>query len=86
MVSTTKYAKKVNNKDKNSENVCSICTWLRSGIQLILKKFKIIKFINNKRGQIGKPIENEELMAYLVDISIILNNNGFPFKNNIKYI
>lgn len=46
----------------------------------------MIEFINKKKGQARKLVENEEVMAYLADIRIILNNNGLLFKNNVKYI
>lgn len=47
---------------------------------------KIIRFINIKRGQTKKPLRNEKIKVYLANILIVLNNNSFSFKNNVKYI
>lgn len=46
----------------------------------------MIQFISSKKKQARKPVENKEVMAYLMDIPVVLNDNGLSFKNNIKYV
>ena len=84
-VGTIKYAKKADREQVNPESVRSTCTRSRSGIQSNKNEFKIIGFINSKRGQTGEPIGDKKFMAYLEDTQIVLNDNRLPFKNNIKY-
>ena len=57
----------------------------RSGIQSIQSGFKSIEFNDGKRRQAGMPVDNENTMAYMADISIEQDNNGFSFENNVKY-
>lgn len=45
----------------------------------------MIKFTNNKREQVEKPIDYKEVLAYLADIPVVVNNNSFLFENNIEY-
>lgn len=45
----------------------------------------MIGIINSKKRQAGEWVKNKDVMAYLVDILVILNNNGLPFNNNIEY-
>lgn len=45
----------------------------------------MIGFTNSKRGQVREPVGNEEIMAYLADKPVILNDNSFSFKNNVEY-
>lgn len=85
LVDTTEYAKKANKEKIHLESVCSTYIRLGSGIQLIQSRFKVIRFTNSKRGQVGKLVKSKEVMAYLVDTPVVLNNNGFSFKNNIEY-
>ena len=41
--------------------------------------------MNSKRGQARKSVGVEEFMVYLADIPVVLNDNSFPFKNNVEY-
>lgn len=45
----------------------------------------MIKFTNSKRKQAGELVGDKEFMAYLADISVILNKNDLSFKNNVEY-
>ena len=45
----------------------------------------MIGFTNNKSGQVEKPVENEKLIVYLTNTTVVLNNNGLLFKNNVEY-
>ena len=47
--------------------------------------FKVIEFTNSERRQAGEPVGDEEFIAYLADTLVVLNDNGFPFKNNVEY-
>lgn len=85
-VNTIEYTKKAMSEQMNLKNVCSTCIQSRSVIQSTQNKFKLIGFTNNKKEQAGKAIKDNEFMTYLVDIPVILNNNGLSFKNNIEYI
>lgn len=46
----------------------------------------MIEFTNSKKGQIEKLVENKKVIVYLVNIPIVLTNNSYLSKNNIKYI
>ncbi len=45
----------------------------------------MIGFMNSERGQAGEPVGDEEVIAYLADKLIILNDNSLPLKNNVEY-
>lgn len=45
----------------------------------------MIGLTNSKKKQAKELGRNEEIMAYLVDKLVILNNNSLLFKNNVKY-
>ena len=84
-VGTAKYMEKANREQVNPWSVCSTCNQSRSGIQSTQSGFKVIELTNSERGQAGKLVEDEEFMVYLADIPVVLNDNGFPFKNNVEY-
>ena len=84
-VGIAEYAKKVDGEQVNPESVRNTCTWSRSGIQSSQGGFKVIKFTNSKREQARKLVGDEEFMAYLPDIPVVLNDNDLPFKNNVEY-
>ena len=84
-VGIVEYAEKVDKEQMNLESVRNTCTRSRSGIQSIQSRFKVIMFTNSKRGQAGEPVRDEELMVYLTNIPVVLNDNGLFFKNNVKY-
>lgn len=84
LINIIEYVKKVNKENINSENVHNTCTWSRLRIQSIQNRFKIIEFINNKKEQIRESVRNKEVIAYLADILVILNNNGLLNKNNVE--
>ncbi len=84
-VGTAKYAEKTDKEQVNPENVRSTCTRSRSGIQSTQSGFKEIRFTNSERGQVGEPVGGEEVMAYLADKPVVLNDNDLPFKNNVEY-
>lgn len=85
-VSTIKYLKKANKKKMNSESIYNSCIRSKLRIQSTQSGFKVIEFTNNKRKQVGKLIINKKVITYLMDIGMIVNDNGFLFKNNIKFI
>ncbi len=85
-VGTAEYAEKAYGEQVNSDSVRSTCTRSRSGIQSTQNGFKVIGFTNSEKKQAEEPVRDEEVMAYLVDKPVILNDNGFPFKNNVKYV
>lgn len=64
----------------------STCTRSRSRIQSNQSRFKVIRFTNSKREQAGKPVGDKKFMAYMANTMVVLNDNGFSFKNNIEYI
>lgn len=70
----------------NPQNIYIISIWSKSEIQLFQSDFKLIEFDDGKRRQAGKPVENKNTMVYMTDISVIIKNNYFPFKNNIEYV
>ncbi len=84
-VGTAEYAEKTDGEQVNPESVRSTWTWSRSGIQSTQSGFKVIKFTNSERRQAGEPVGDDEVMAYLADKPVVLNNNGLPFKNNVEY-
>ncbi len=45
----------------------------------------MIGFTNNERGQAREPVGDEEVIAYLADKPVVLNDNGLLFKNNVEY-
>ena len=69
----------------NPESMRSTYTRSRSGIQSTQSGFKVIGFTNSERGQAGKPVGDKEVMAYLTDKPVVLNDNGLTFKNNVEY-
>ena len=85
LISTAEYIQKADGEQINRESMHSTCTWSRSGIQSTQSGFKVIRFINNKRKQVEKPIRDEKFIAYLADTPVVLNDNGLLFKNNIEY-
>lgn len=82
----TEYAKKANRKKMNLKSIYNTYTRSKLGIQSTQNEFKVIRFITSKRKQIGDPVGNKKIIVYLIDILVILNNNGLLFKNNIEYI
>lgn len=67
------------------ENICNIFSQLRSGIQLIQNRFKLIKFGDSLRIQTRKPVEYKDIVAGIGNILVVEENNCLLFKNNIKY-
>ena len=45
----------------------------------------MIEFINSQRRQAGELIGDEEFMAYVADIPVVINDNSLSFKNNVEY-
>ena len=84
-VGTAEYVEKADEEQVNTNGVRSTCTRSRSRIQSTQSGFKVIEFTNSVRRQAGEPVGDEEFMAYLADTLVVLNDNGFPFKNNIEY-
>ncbi len=66
------------------ESVRSITSWSRLGIQSTQSGFKLIRFNDGRRGQAREPVEDEDAMADVADISVDADNQ-LPFKNNVKY-
>ncbi len=69
----------------NPESMRSTYTRSRSGIQSTQSGFKVIGFTNSERWQAGKPVGDKEVMAYLADKLVVLNDNGLTFMNNVEY-
>ncbi len=66
------------------ENMHSITSQSRSGIQSTPSGFKLIKFNDSKRGQAREPIRDKDAMADCADIPGDADNR-LPFKNNVEY-
>lgn len=78
----------INSINKHLEIKYTTSIGSRSGIQSIQNEFKLIKFDNNKRRQVGRLVVKKNTMAHMVDIVNILidhNSNCLLFKNNVEY-
>lgn len=84
LVDIVKYVK-TNQKQVNLKSVYSIYTQLRSRIQLTQSEFKIIKFTNSKKCQIEELIVDKDVIAYLADKLVVLNNKSILFIKNVEY-
>ena len=84
-VGTAEYIEKADGEQMILGSVRNTCTWSRSGIQSSQSEFKVMRFMNSKMGQAEKPVGDEEFIAYLADILVVLKDNGLPFKKNIEY-
>ena len=84
-VDIIKYVEKANREQMNLKSMRS--TYIRSGskIQSTHNRFKVIGFMNSKRGQPEKQVENKKYIAYLAGILVVLNNNSLLLKDNIEY-
>ena len=85
-VGTAEYAEKADGEQVNSDSVRNTCTQSRSGIQSTQSRFKVIGFTNSEKKQAEEPVRDEEVMPYLADKPVVLNDNSSPFKNNVKYV
>lgn len=68
------------------ENIYITFARLRSRIQSLQNRFKLIKFGYSKRRQAGKLVKYENIMVGMANILVIENNNCLLFKNNVEYI
>ncbi len=66
------------------ESVRSTNSRLRSGIQSTQSEFKLIRFNDGRRGQVGEPVGDKDAMANVADIPGDADNR-LPFKKNIEY-
>lgn len=55
-------------------------SWSRLRIQSIQSRFKLIKFHNSKKKLASKPVNNENIISYIADILIELDNSVFLLK------
>ena len=79
---TAKYMEKAKIEQMNSENICSTYNRSKSGIQSTYNSLEVIGFRNRNKEQTRKPVKNKDVIAYLADTSVFLNNNKLTFKNN----
>lgn len=54
-------------------------------IQSSQSGFKLLEFDDDKKGQTEKLVKDEDAMVYITNMSIVINNNCFPLKNNVEY-
>ena len=66
------------------KSVYSITSQSRSGIQSTQSEFKLIRFNDSRRDQVGKPVRDKNAIADVVDILGDVNN-CLLFKNNVEY-
>ncbi len=50
------------------KNIHSTISQLRSRIQSTQSGFKLIRFNNSRRGQVGEPVEDKDTIADVVEI------------------
>lgn len=46
----------------------------------------MIRFTKSKKKQVREPVRNKDVIVYLADMSVIANDNCFPFNNNVEYV
>ncbi len=66
------------------ESVRSTTSRSKLGIQLTQSGFKLIRFNDGKRGQVGELVGDKDAMADVADIPGDADNR-LPFKNNVEY-
>lgn len=65
---------------------CTTFIWLKLGSQFIWSGFKSIKFDDSKKRQAGESVEDKDIIAYIEDVLVDVNNNCYLFRYNIDYI
>lgn len=64
----------------NSESVCSIFIQSRFGIQSIQSRFRLIKFVDNRKKQVREQVEYEDIGTSIANIPILRIIIDFHFR------
>lgn len=62
-----------------SDSIYIIFSWSSSGIQFTWSRFKLIKFNDSRKKQVGELVRYRDIMTSMVNIPVVEDDNCLSF-------